>query len=163
MTQPPRSRQQQRLLTVGLILRAYLLLGAFEAVAALSAYFAVLYSGGWHWGQGLASADPLYAQATTACLAAIVVAQIANVFLCRGERDSVLARGTPRNPYLWWAVAADIGLILLIVYTSLGNRLFGTAPLPAWAWAACVPATIAMVVADELHKWVRRNKPKRSS
>ena len=67
MIQPPRSRRQP-LLTAGLILRAYLLLGLFEAVAALSAYFAVLYAGGWQWGQGLASGDPLYRQATTACL-----------------------------------------------------------------------------------------------
>ena len=109
---PPRSRRQP-LLTAGLILRAYLLLGLFEAVAALSAYFAVLYDGGWHWGQALASDDPLYRQATTACLVAIVVGQVANVFLCRGERDSVLDRSVPRNRYLWWAIAAEIGLILL--------------------------------------------------
>ena len=46
MTLPPRSRRQP-MLTAGLILRAYLLLGLFEAAAALSAYFAVLYDGGW--------------------------------------------------------------------------------------------------------------------
>ena len=38
----------------------------------------------------------------------------------------------PRNRYLWWAIAAEIGLILLIVYTGPGNRLFATAPLPVW-------------------------------
>jgi sodium/potassium-transporting ATPase subunit alpha len=159
MILPPRSRRQ-RLLTAGLMLRAYLLLGLFEAVAAMSAYFAVLYAGGWQWGQVLASGDPLYRQATTACLAAIVMGQGANVFLCRGERDSVLDRTAPRNRYLWWAVAAEIGLILLIVYTSFGNRLFGTAPLPAWAWAAGLPAIAAMVVIDELRKWVQRSRGK---
>jgi sodium/potassium-transporting ATPase subunit alpha len=159
MIEPPRSRRQP-LLTAGLILRAYMLLGLFEAVAALSAYFAVLYDGGWQWGQGLASGDLLYRQATTACLVAIVLGQVANVFLCRGERDSILDRAVPRNWYLWWAVAAEIGLILLIVYTSPGNSLFGTAPLPAWAWAAGLPAIAAMVVADELRKWVQRSRGK---
>ena len=129
-------------------------------MAALSAYFAVLYDGGWQWGQGLASADPLYRQATTACLVAIVLGQVANVFLCRGERDSILDRNVPHNRYLWWAIAAEIGLILLIVYTGPGNRLFGTAPLPAWAWAAGLPAIVAMVVADELRKWVQRSRGK---
>ena len=97
MIQPPRSRRQP-LLTAGLILRAYLLLGLFEAVAALSAYFAVLYDGGWQWGQGLASGDLLYRQATTACLVAIVLGQVANVFLCRGERDSILDRRRAAQP-----------------------------------------------------------------
>ena len=57
-------------------------------------------------------------QATTACLSAIVVMQVANVFLCRGERDSILDRNVPHNRYLWWAIATEIGLILLIVYTN---------------------------------------------
>jgi sodium/potassium-transporting ATPase subunit alpha len=35
---------------------------------------------------------PLYLQATTACLGAIVVMQIANVFLCRSERDPLHQR-----------------------------------------------------------------------
>jgi sodium/potassium-transporting ATPase subunit alpha len=159
MIMPPRSRRQP-LLTAGLILRAYLLLGLFEAVAALSAYFAVLYDGGWHWGQALASDELLYRQATTACLVAIVVGQVANVLLCRGERDSILDRSVPRNRHLWWAIAAEIGLILLIVYTGPGNSLFGTAPLPAWAWAAGLPAIATMVVADELCKWVQRSRGK---
>ena len=102
----------------------------------------------------------LYRQATTACLVAIVLGQVANVFLCRGERDSILDRSVPRNRYLWWAIAAEIGLILLIVYTGPGNSLFGTAPLPAWAWAAGLPAIAAMVVADELRKWVQRSRGK---
>jgi sodium/potassium-transporting ATPase subunit alpha len=151
MTRPPRSRRQG-LLTAGLILRAYLLLGSFEAVAAMSGYFAVLFAGGWQWGQDLGPADPLYLQATTACLTAIVVAQVVNVFLCRRERESILDRNISRNPRLWWAVAVEVGLILLIVYTGIGNRLFVTAPLPGWAWAAGVPAVAAMVVADELRK-----------
>lgn len=153
MVRPPRSRRQP-LLTAGLMLRAYLLLGLFEAAAALSAYFAVLYAGGWHWGQGLADADPLYRQATTACLAAIVTAQAVNVFLCRRDRESVFDRSVPPNRHLWWAVAAEVCLILLIVYTGPGNRLFGTEPLPPWAWAAGLPAIAAMAVADELRKRV---------
>ena len=41
----------------------------------MSAYFFVLARGGWTWGEPLASDAPLYLQATTACLAGIVVAQ----------------------------------------------------------------------------------------
>ena len=38
----------------------------------------------------LAPQDPLYLQATTACLSAIIVMQIVNVFLCRSASRSVL-------------------------------------------------------------------------
>ncbi|WP_448205667.1 cation-translocating P-type ATPase [Azospirillum sp. sgz302134] len=163
MTQPPRSRRQS-LLTAGLLVRAYLLLGLFEAAAALSAYFAVLHAGGWSLGQRLDAIDPLYRQATTACLAAIVVAQVVNVFLCRSERESLFDRSVPRNRFLWWGVAAEAGLILLVVYTGIGNRLFGTMPLPGWAWLPGLPAVIGMVLADGLLKRVRRvaGRPRRT-
>jgi hypothetical protein len=48
----------------------------------------LLDAGGWTWGESLAAGDPLYRQATTACLAAIVAMQVVNVFVCRSERDS---------------------------------------------------------------------------
>ena len=72
MQRPPRSRQD-RLLTPGLLVRAYLFLGSFEAVAAMAAFFFVLAATGWHWGQELSVTDMRYRQATTACLTAIVL------------------------------------------------------------------------------------------
>ena len=37
-------------------------------------------------GETLGARDPLYLQATTACLTAIIVMQVVNVFLCRSRR-----------------------------------------------------------------------------
>jgi hypothetical protein len=54
-----------------------------EAAAAMAAFFFVLLRGGWHYGQNLAADAPLYLEATTACLSAIIVMQIVTVFLCR--------------------------------------------------------------------------------
>ena len=90
MQRPPRSRQD-RLLTPGLLVRAYLFLGAFEAVAAMAAFFFVLAATGWHWGQELAVTDLRYRQATTACLTAIVLMQVVNVHLCRSRRTSIVS------------------------------------------------------------------------
>ena len=59
-------------------------------IFAMSAYWFVLRHGGWHFGGKLAAHDPLYLQAMTACLSAIVVMQIANVFLCRSDRRVAL-------------------------------------------------------------------------
>jgi len=155
MAQPPRPRSE-RLLTWGLIARAYLWLGVLEAAAAMAAFFFVLKGGGWTYGETLAAADPLYLQATTACLAAIVVMQMVNVYLCRDDRRSAFARGLAANPLLVWGVAVEAALILAIVYTPLGQTLFGTAPLPAAAWVFIAPLAVAMVVLEEGRKAVVR-------
>ncbi|MFZ2951347.1 MAG: cation-transporting P-type ATPase, partial [Desulfuromonadaceae bacterium] len=68
MQRPPRPKSE-RLLTRGILTRAYLFLGLFEALAGMSAYFYVMHGGGWSWPQALAPTSALYLQATTACLA----------------------------------------------------------------------------------------------
>jgi magnesium-transporting ATPase (P-type) len=153
MTVPPRPRRQ-RLLDAPLLARAYLFLGLIEALAAMAAFFFVLHAGGWQWGETLAASDPLYRQATTACLAAIVVAQIVNVFLCRSERDSLFRLDPFANPLILAGVASEIALILAIVYTPPGQLLFGTAPLAAAHWAFMLPFALVMLAAEEGRKWI---------
>ena len=158
MRRPPRPRSQ-RLLSRGLLLRAYAFLGLFEAAAAMLAYFVVLRTGGWRWGEALGPHDPLYLEATTATLCAIVVTQVVNLFVCRSEERSAFTPPPARNPWLLFGLAAEIGLIALIVYTPWGNVLFGTAPLPPAAWLPSLPIALAMLVADELRKaWRRRRR-----
>ncbi|NYZ14879.1 cation-transporting P-type ATPase [Azospirillum sp. RWY-5-1] len=158
MIRPPRPRRE-RLLTWGLLARAYLFLGPFEAAAAMGAFFVVLGDGGWRWGDHLAAGDPLHRLATTACLAGIVVAQVANLLLCRADRESILDRSMPRNPLIGWAIIAELLIIAAIVYTPPGNLLFATAPLPWWAWLTPLPAVMAMVVVEEARKALARSLP----
>jgi magnesium-transporting ATPase (P-type) len=155
MRQPPRARSQ-RLLDAPLLLRAYLFLGLFQALAAMAAYAFVLNSGGWQWGQVLAMDDPLYLRATTACLAAIVVAQVVNMFLCRSERDTVFGENPFSNRMILWGVATEIVLILVIVYTPIGHAVFGTAPLPFSVWLFMLPFALLMLLAEELRKLIVR-------
>ncbi len=157
MRQPPR-RRSRRLLDLPLMLRAYAFLGLLEAAAAMSAYFFVLYRGGWSFGEDLDPRAPLYLEATSACLAAIVVAQVVNVFLCRSERESVLARRLFDNPLILVGIAVEIGLIMLIVYTGAGNAVFGTAPLAWETWLMVLPFAAAMLLAEELRKWIVRRR-----
>lgn len=151
---PPSSREH--LLDRRLLARTYLFLGPLEAVAALAAFFFVLQTGGWHYGEPLASEATLYRTATTACLSAIVVMQVVNLFLCRSERGSPFGVGRP-NGLIWMGLLYEIGLILLIVYTPLGNWLFGTAPLPAAAWLFMLPFAMAMALLEGARKaWISR-------
>jgi magnesium-transporting ATPase (P-type) len=156
MRRPPRARNE-RLLSWNLIARAYLFLGVLEATAAMAVFFVVLDAAGWQYGETLARTAPLYLEATTACLAAIVMAQVMNVFLCRHPQRSVFTFGLFGNPLILLGIAAELGLLLFIVYTPAGNWLFGTAPVGAEVWLLAVGLAGVMGGGEEARKaWVRR-------
>jgi magnesium-transporting ATPase (P-type) len=157
MQQPPRS-PKERLWNWPLIARAYLFLGVMEAAAAMAAFFYVLVGGGWQYGAALGQHDPLYLQATTACLSAIIVMQVVNVFCCRSDRSSALTFRLGSNPLLLWGIAIELLLILAIDYTSWGNLLFGTAPIPARVWLFTVPCALGMLVLEEGRKRLVRGR-----
>jgi sodium/potassium-transporting ATPase subunit alpha len=162
MQLPPRPRHE-RLLDWKLMLRAYLWLGLLQAAGAMTAFFFVLQGGGWHHGQRLGNKDPLYLQATTACLTTIVVMQIANLFLCRHPSESALRTRFLSNPLIFLGIATELILILLIVYTPLGNQLFGTAPIAGSVWLLALSLAFAMFIAEELRKVVLRRLQRAAS
>ena len=159
MRRPPRSAGD-RLLNLPLALRAYLFLGLVEAAGAMAAFFFVLEKGGWRFGQDLAHGDPLYRQATTACLSAIIVMQGANVFLCRSATRSLSSTGFSGNPLIVWGVALEIALMLIIDYTRWGNAILGTLPLAREVWFVVIPLAAGMVFLEESRKWFVRRKLK---
>jgi len=151
MKRPPRARNE-RLLSWGLLVRAYLFLGVLEAAVAMAAYFFVLHGAGWEYGAQLDKADLLYLQATSACLAAIVVMQMMNVFLCRHPLKSSLAFGLFGNRLLLLGLASELVLILLIIYTPTGNWLFGTAAIDMDVWLLALAGAALMWGLDEARK-----------
>ena len=158
MQRPPRARGQ-RLLDAGLLARAYGFLGMLEAAAAMAAFFFVLVRAGWKYGEPIAPHDPLfpvYLQATTACLSAIVVMQVVNVFLCRSDRESVFASGLWSNRLILFGIGAELLLILAIDYTRWGNQLFGTAPIGLQVWLFVIPFAVGMLILEELRKYFAR-------
>jgi sodium/potassium-transporting ATPase subunit alpha len=151
---PPRPRAE-RLLNLPLLVRAYFFLGPLQALAAMYAFFYTLHLGGWQGGD-ISEHAPLYLQATTACLTAIIVMQVANVFICRSSRASVFSRSFFSNPLIFAGIALEIGLILAIDYTSLGNSLFGTRPLPLSVWLYTIPFALGSLAIEEARKLVCR-------
>jgi sodium/potassium-transporting ATPase subunit alpha len=156
---PPRS-PKERLLNFSLLTRAYLFLGPIEAVAGLFIYFSVLHKGGWQWGQMLASNNIIYLQATTACLTAIIVTQIANVFACRSSRESVFSLGIFTNRLIFGGIAFEILLQLFIVYHPFGNEIFSTAPISLNTWLILVPFMLLLFFAEEMRKLILRKVKK---
>ena len=151
MKRPPR-RRSEHLLTWGMFARAYLFLGPLEAIAAMAAFFFVLDEGGWRYGEPLAAPAPLYLTATTATLAAIVLSQMVNVFVCRHPTLPAWRFSLTGNPMLLLGLAAELGLLLAIVYTPWGQQLFATAPLGLDVWLAMLPFALALGVVEEARK-----------
>ncbi|WP_277956835.1 HAD-IC family P-type ATPase, partial [Anaeromyxobacter sp. SG17] len=166
MRVPPRPRAR-RLLDAAVLVRAYGVLGLAEAAACMGAFAAVWHAAGLSLGELQAATPALLGHtapaalaatertATTAAFAAIVCCQVGNVLACRSERVPALRAHRP-GPLLVAGIAAELLLLLAIVYAPPLQAMFGTAPLPARAWpwlAACAPA---MVAVDALAKRARR-------
>jgi sodium/potassium-transporting ATPase subunit alpha len=154
---PPRPRTE-RLLSLSLLLRAYAFLGLIEAGIAMAAFFWFLREHGWTWGAPLDWNDPLYHQATTITFAAIVIAQVANVFACRSERVSVFRLGFLSNHFILWGIVVELALLALIVYTPLGHLILGTGPLPLWAWGPLILGAAGLLLAEEIRKLIVNRK-----
>jgi sodium/potassium-transporting ATPase subunit alpha len=153
MDLPPRPRNE-RLLSLPLLLRAYLFLGIVEAAVAMAGFFLYLYSQGWTWGAPLDWSSPLYKQATTVTFAGIVLAQVANVFACRSDHLSVTRLGWFTNPLILWGIVTELSILVLITYTPMGNDVFGTSPLPAWIFGPLVLGALALLFAEESRKFI---------
>ena len=154
MQRPPRPKGEH-LLTRAVLLRAYLYLGLWEAVAGMAAYFYVLHSGGWSWSQ--LPANTLYLQATTACLAGIIATQIANVFACRSPNISIFTLGIFSNRLVLAGIASELLLAVFIIYTPLGNSLFASAPIGINVWLLLIPFALLLLVFDETRKYFVRS------
>ncbi len=162
MAAPPRSRSAA-LLDRALLARAYLRLGLVQAATSMAGFFLILRGHGIGIGElqraagALLSgaADPTTAsafrQASTVALAVIVASQVGNVLACRSERSSAF-RGWVRNPLLRAGILLELTLLAGLVYVPWAQRVFGTAPPPAAAWAALPAAPLALLAVDEAWK-----------
>jgi sodium/potassium-transporting ATPase subunit alpha len=162
MKVPPRS-QKERLLNFPLLARAYLFLGPIEAAAGMFGFFYVLHKGGWQWGQMLASDNIIYLQATTACLTAIIVTQIANVFACRSFKESVFRLGIFTNKLIFGGILFEILLQVFIVYHPFGNKIFSTYPISLNTWSILIPFAFFLFFAEEMRKFIVRRVQKKFS
>jgi sodium/potassium-transporting ATPase subunit alpha len=94
----------------------------------------------------------LYLQATTACLTAIIISQIGNVFACRSATESVRSLGFFSNGFIFIGIAFELCLQQFIVYSPFGNRIFSTHPLSPATWLALIPFALLLLFGEEARK-----------
>ena len=157
MTCPPRQKGE-RILNASVFLRAYPLMGVLEGLCGLSAYWATLKAGGWEIGQPLGLLDPLYLQATAACLCGIIVCQMMVVFMCRSESNSLFRKGFLGNRLLFWGLLTELVILAGINFIEPMQRLLGTSAGPIQGWLAMIPFVIGILVVEEVRKAIVRKR-----
>ena len=96
--------------------------------------------------------------ATAMTFAAIVMSQVGAVFGCRTERISVFKIGLRSNKLILIGIAVEFALLGLLVYLPIPflHDLFNTAPLGWREWAFLIVIPPAMLLIDEIRKWILR-------
>ena len=157
MKRPPRARDE-KLLTPQVLFTAYGIKGPIEAAAGFFCYFAVLFEGGWKFGEQLANNNFLYMQAITAFFSAVIICQIANVFSSRTRLQSVFTTGLFSNRAILLGIATELLILVLIIWNPFANLIFNTSPLDLRYILLSVPFAIFLLGVDELRKYLlRRN------
>ncbi|KKH50709.1 cation-transporting P-type ATPase [Methanosarcina sp. 1.H.A.2.2] len=156
MKRPPRPRNE-KLLTPQVLLTSYGVKGPIEAAAGFFCYFAVLFDGGWSFGEQLANTNPLYMQAITAFFSAVIICQIANVFASRTRFQSVFSMGLFSNRPVLLGIASELLILALIIWNPFANLIFNTAPIDLRYMLLAVPFAVFLLGIDELRKYLLRN------
>ena len=93
--------------------------------------------------------------ARTAAFTTLVFAQLFNCFNARSDTTSAF-HALFTNAWLWGAIALSILLQVAVVNLGVLNTAFGTVPLDAGQWLACVAMASVVLWYDELRKLVLR-------
>jgi sodium/potassium-transporting ATPase subunit alpha len=124
------ARQEEGLLTPGLVLHSYLFLGLIETGWSLLLFFLVLKQGGWRYGMDLPLSAPLYRSATSIVLATIVLMQMGNLISRRHRSRSGFDRGLMQNWLFLFSFAASAIFTWALLYFPPVQRVLGTGPVP---------------------------------
>ncbi len=155
MKRPPRHKDE-KLLTPPILFTAYGVKGPIEAAAGFFCYFAVLFEGGWSFGEQLSSNNPLYMQSITAFFSAVIICQIANVFASRTRFQSVFTMGLFSNRMVLLGIASELLILALIIWNPFANLIFNTSPLDVKYILLSVPFAVFLLGIDELRKYLLR-------
>lgn len=156
MKHPPRSKRE-RIMNLGMLTHL-LSVGLVMAALALTVFIVTLYLGGWRLGYPLAVDNPLYFQATAAVYATLVMSQIANVFSCRSDRDSVFKFGFFSNRWLIYAEIVSLIMLFLMMDFAPINRAFRTLNPPLTSWFLIIASFFIFLIIFETRKAILRAK-----
>ena len=160
MERPPRPRAEG-VIRPPMLIRAWLFLGMLIAALSMGGFLYVLIDAGWHPGDPVGAGHALhhaYLQATTMTFLGMIAGQIGTAFAVRSQRASLWEVGVFSNPYVLFAIAAELLLAAVFVYAPPLQSLLGTASLPLHDLVLLIPYPFVVWGADELRRRVQRRR-----
>ena len=91
-------------------------------------------------------------QALTLAFTTFILFQVFNVFNARADRSSTFNSTFFHNRFLWLAVAAVIGLQLLVVHWGLAQAIFHTTALTENDWLLAILVASSVLLLEESRK-----------
>jgi magnesium-transporting ATPase (P-type) len=96
------------------------------------------------------------ARAQTAALTTLVLFEAFHVGNSRSERTSLFRISPVSNPFLFLAAATALAVHVAALYLPATQYVLRIVPLDAVTWLRMLAVASTIVVAMELHKWLRR-------
>jgi Ca2+-transporting ATPase len=167
MRQPPRPRGLP-LLNRPLMVRAYLVLGLVEALISLAGYLLVWRSNGVSLAalqqlapdllhhRATAEVLAIQHQAATVAFGSIVAGQMAALLACRSDRRPFWELLPIPNPLLWLGFLSEPAVAAVLVLVAPIAAVFELARVPVAYLGPIAIAPVAVLLADTLHKGLRR-------
>lgn len=148
MNRPPR-RLSDRLLNRQLLLKAFAWYGMIESVLAMGAFFLNYWVNQGHLNY-LTSSGPLYREATTMTLGAIIFTQIGMAMNSRKGRGSIFQIKPFANRIISLGIVLEIILFILLSYVPLFHTLFNTAPIGLDDWLYLLLCPFIIMALEEI-------------
>lgn len=145
------SKESSQIITLQGVKRL-LMLGAIMAVGAIVTFIYSLWRHGWHFGQAIASDNPIYLKAATAAYIVLAITQMANLLQSRSENLSFFKVGVFRNMYVWGAIAFSFTLAWAFLNLSFFRMYLHMVPIDRTDWALVAFFTVAVFIYEEWRK-----------
>ncbi len=154
MDRPPRPKGS-RLFDLATLSRSFYI-GTMIGIVALFWCFSLWSQAGWHLGlanwPATAAQTNAYLMGTTAVIAGIMAGQLGTLFATRTNVSSAFSLSPLRNRWLLPGVAAEIAILLGIVYLPPLQSVFQTSAFPPLTWLYLYSFVPAILLFEEGRK-----------
>jgi P-type Ca2+ transporter type 2C len=155
MDRPPRAPSER--LFSWAVVRRFLFLGTIQSAGVVFAFFWRIHSAHLAFSHFTVT-NHVYREALTMTEAGIVMSQFFNGFAVRTDEQSVFKVGLLSNLPLVAAEFVGVGIMSCISYLPPLQHVFHTTGLTKYDWLMLTTFGFALLVADEIRKFVHRSR-----
>lgn len=154
MDRPPKSRKS-RLFDVKTLARSFYI-GSLTGIVATLWCFSVWHESGWSLGMTTMADKGAYLKGTTVVLVGIMAGQLGNFFATRTNFRSSFSISIRTNRWLLPSLAAELAILVAIVYVPYLQSVFGSRSLEPLEWVFLFSLAPLILMLEEVRKYFVR-------